>query len=143
MSVDLTAGIVRILKPDGTTAGTRFVVSSDGLIATCSHVVQSEESQLRGDPRPECVDVVFYVHREQRRAKVELGYWRQSDAEDVAILRVEGQLPQEVQALPLGNSAGGQGHNLITFGFPEAKPVEGISGKCEVIGRAASQEYPS
>jgi hypothetical protein len=34
MSVDLKAGIVRILKPDGTTAGTGFVVSDDRLIAT-------------------------------------------------------------------------------------------------------------
>ena len=41
MSNDLTAGIVRILKPDGSTAGTGFVVSDEGLIATCAHVVKA------------------------------------------------------------------------------------------------------
>jgi len=40
MNVDLTAGIVRVLAPAGATAGTGFVVTDDGLIATCAHVVQ-------------------------------------------------------------------------------------------------------
>ena len=40
MSEDLIIGIVRILTADDTTAGTGFVVTDDGLIATCAHVVQ-------------------------------------------------------------------------------------------------------
>jgi hypothetical protein len=40
MTVDLTAGVVRILKPNGATAGAGFVASDDGFIVTCAHVVR-------------------------------------------------------------------------------------------------------
>ena len=36
MSVDLKAGIVRVIGPDGATAGTGFIVTGDSLIATCA-----------------------------------------------------------------------------------------------------------
>jgi hypothetical protein len=38
---DLTASIVRILTSEGTTASTGFVITDDGLIATCAHVVEA------------------------------------------------------------------------------------------------------
>jgi hypothetical protein len=41
MAIDLKAGIVRIRKPDGTTAGTGFVVTDDGLIVTCARAVEA------------------------------------------------------------------------------------------------------
>jgi len=72
---DLTSSLVRILHPDGSTAGTGFVVSARGLIATCSHVVQSEQSQRDGEPRPERVTVVFHT-TEQREADVVPTWWR-------------------------------------------------------------------
>ena len=40
----LTRAIIRVLKSDGSTVGTGFVVSADGLIATCAHVVEAAES---------------------------------------------------------------------------------------------------
>jgi hypothetical protein len=75
MSEDLTAGIVRILAPDGSTAGTGFVVTDESLIATCAHVVQSEKSQRRGDPRPDYMDLVLHATGDRRRAKVEPEWW--------------------------------------------------------------------
>jgi hypothetical protein len=74
-------GIVRILTPDGSTAGTGFVVTDDGLIATCSRVVQSEKSQRRGDPRPDYADLVFHATGDCRRARVGPEWWRLADAE--------------------------------------------------------------
>ena len=56
MSFDLTKGIVRIVKPDGSTAGTGFVVSDEGLIATCAHVVQ-----LAGAGPGDTVQVSFHA----------------------------------------------------------------------------------
>lgn len=125
LSGNLTAGIVRILNPYGTTAGTGFV-ADDGLIATCSHVVQSQESRWRGEPRPDYVDLVFRATGDRRRAMVEPEWWRVADAEDVAILRLKGPLPEGVTPLLLGSSGGTSGHPFKTFGFPAAKSVEGM-----------------
>ena len=55
MTIDLTTGIVRILTSDGATAGTGFVVTDDGLIATCAHVVKAA-----GAGPGDKVRVVFY-----------------------------------------------------------------------------------
>ncbi len=137
MSVDLKAGIVRILKPDGTTAGTGFVVNDEGLIATCAHVVEYAEAEPGGTVR-----VVFHVTDEERQATAEPDWWRSADAEDVAILRLEGPLPKRVAPLPLGSSAQAEEDMFSTFGFPDAKPVEGMAGKCEVIGRTRQSGFP-
>lgn len=132
MTIDLKAGIVRILQPNGTTAGAGFIVVDDGLIATCAHVVEAAEA------RPgETVRVVFHSTSEKRSARVEPEWWRPPEAEDVAVLRLDGSLPEGVASLPLGSSEGVEGHTLSTFGFPDARPVEGIAGKCEVMDRTA------
>src|SRR5947209_2495728 len=116
MDFELRDGIVRILKPNGETAGTGFVLATDGLIATCSHVVQSSEAQKRGEPRPEKVTIVFRATGESREAQVEADWWRSSrTGEDVAILRVHGGLPQGVKLLPLGSSKGTCDHPFDTF----------------------------
>ena len=44
MHADLTAGIVRILRPDGATRVTGLFDSANSLIAIQSHVVQGEPS---------------------------------------------------------------------------------------------------
>jgi hypothetical protein len=49
-SADLRTGIVRVLREVGTTAVTGFPVSADGLVVTCSHVVQREAPRRRGEP---------------------------------------------------------------------------------------------
>ncbi|RMF30215.1 MAG: hypothetical protein D6759_12380, partial [Chloroflexi bacterium] len=135
MGEDLKAGIVRILKPNGRTAGTGFVVSEDGLIATCSHVVQDEESQQRGDPPPEVVEVVFHATGDRRRARVEPEWWRSADAEDVAILRLEGPLPEGVSALPLGSSQHSRGHHFWSRGY---RKVERFPGGLDAEGKIQS-----
>ncbi len=146
MSADLTVGLVRILRTDGTTTGTGFVISDEGLIATCSHVVQSEESQGRGDPRPDTVDIVFQATGERRQARVEPEWWRPADAEDVAILRMEDPLPEGVKPLPLGSSAASRGHEFNSRGyrlaehFPEGLEAGGkIQGHTSYKGQTALQ----
>lgn len=142
MAVDLRAGIVRILKPDGTTAGTGCVIGDGGLIITCSHVVQCEESQLRGDPKPDYVDLVFHMTKSPGRAKVDDGWWRPASAEDIAILRPMSALPEQVEPLALRGSDGTLGHSFRTFGFPEAKPVEGMWGYGIVGDRTTEAGHP-
>jgi hypothetical protein len=78
---DLKAGIVQIISP--TEIGTGFVVSDTGLITTCSHVVQSEESQLRGDPRPEKVSILFFANGQKGVARIVPEWWRPANGDGV------------------------------------------------------------
>jgi WD40 repeat protein/ABC-type Fe3+/spermidine/putrescine transport system ATPase subunit len=127
LSEDITAGIVRILS--GRSVGTGFVVSDDGLLVTCAHVL--------GSPCPERVSIIFLTTNEQREATVEMQWLRDVDTEDMAILRVQGGLPQGVRSLSLGSSTGVSGHKISTFGFPSAGEVEGVSGYGKILGRGS------
>ena len=146
MSIIWKAGIVRIIGPDGSTAGTGFVASKEGLIATCSHVVQAAKAQQHGVSPPESVEIVFLANGERRKAKVEPAWWRGVDAEDLAILRVcdsehQSSLPEGVNPLPLGSSDGIIGRIYHTIGFPQAASIEGMEGKCEVIGETVNHGF--
>jgi WD40 repeat protein len=143
MTIDLTAGIVRILNSEGLTSGTGFVVSDEGLIATCSHVVQSEDSQQRGDPRPDHVDVIFHATGDCRRAIVEPGWWRAHDVEDVAILRLEGILPEDATPLPLGSSQHSKGHPFSSRGYRLAEYFpEGLEAEGKIQGYTSYRDQP-
>ncbi|WP_375503678.1 serine protease [uncultured Nostoc sp.] len=120
---NLTPGIVRILKPDGKTAGTGFIVTKDGLIVTCAHVVEYAKAEPGGT-----VSLVFYARQQTYIGRVDEKYWSASTVGDIAILHLEGNLPNEVKPLQLGTSSGSSGHAFKTFGFPEAKPLEGMYG---------------
>src|SRR5712692_1179841 len=124
MAANVLSGIVRIVS--GRHIGTGFVVSADGLILTCAHVL--------GSSMPEKAGVVFLGSGEERDATVLAEGWRAFDAEDVAVLRVCGSLPEGVQPLPLGSSQGIEGHAMVTFGYPETGEVEGIRGTGTILG---------
>src|SRR6266849_5779704 len=127
MAANVLSGIVRIVS--GRHIGTGFVVSADGLILTCAHVL--------GSSMPEKARVVFQGSGEEREATVLAEGWRPVDAEDVAVLSVSGALPEDVQPLPLGSSQGIEGHAMVTFGYPEPGEVEGIRGAGTILGRGA------
>jgi len=129
----LTRGIVRILDGNRDTAGTGFVISESGLIATCSHVIQHETLQERGTPKPEKVTIVFHATGDEQDARVEPQWWLPWNAGDLAILRVEGILPQGIQPLPLGSAAGTNGHEVSAFGFPNIDDIEGIGADGRVV----------
>ena len=124
-----TTGIVRIIHKIGVTVGAGFVVTDDGLIVTCAHVIEKA-----GAGPGESVELIFHTTKESVRAQVISEWWRDSDAEDLAILRLEGELPEDVNRLQLGSSAKVKGKTFDTFGFPDAKPNEGLAGECKVIG---------
>ena len=128
MGPHLTDGIVRILTPDKSTAGTGFVIGEDGLIATCAHVVLDAEAGPGGT-----VSLVFPARpQEIRTAVVTRDYWRDDKAEDVAILRLEDSLPEGVTPLPLRTYSGK--HDLSSFGFPQEDPSDGRWGHGQVLG---------
>jgi signal transduction histidine kinase len=135
MNDDLIAGIVRILKSNGSTAGTGFIVSQDGLVATCSHVVQDLEEQRRGDPKPEEVGIVFRASGEKAKARVIPDYWLSYDDGDVSILESKVPFPAGSVSLPLGSSSAVAGHSFWSFGFPSTNPIDGIWGKGQVLNK--------
>jgi WD40 repeat protein len=134
LAIDLKAGVVRILQSDGkTTSGAGFVVSEKGLLATCSHVIQPEASQNRGEPRPEKVYVIFCTTGDRMAARVLPEFWRPADQEDVAVLQLEGNLPAAVRPLSLGSSQNTINHSFQTFGFPELGPKDGTYGDGHIL----------
>jgi WD40 repeat protein len=130
--MDLRVGIVRILKSDGKTAGTGFVVNDEGLIATCAHVIPPG-AQPRGNSVPGKVELIFSATGEKKSAYVDIAWWKPADKDDVAILRLEDALPKGVQHLILGSSLGTYDHKFETFGFPDKNPEEGIWGGGQIL----------
>ncbi|MFJ9821011.1 trypsin-like peptidase domain-containing protein [Streptomyces sp. NPDC101151] len=116
-------GVVRVLDREGATAGTGFLLTDDGLIATCAHVVHSAESGP-GD----VVELVFVVGGERMTATVDPDHWCGPDAEDVAVLRLEGTAPRTAVPLSLRRAAGGAGNRFMTYGFPDGLSEEGLWG---------------
>ena len=137
MNNDPTSGIVRILRPDGKTAGTGFVVAA-GLVATCAHVLPAAAQPRSGSPAGE-VELVFRANGEKRLAEVVSEWWRSADAGDVAILRLKGPLPEGVRALPLGSSVGTANHAFQSFGFPAANPEDGIWADGHILNETLMQ----
>ena len=139
MALDLKAGTVRVIRSDSETTGAGFVVSENGLIATCSHVIQPEASQKKGEPNPKRIHVIFCATGEQMAARVLLEFWRPADREDLAILQLEGELPTSVKPLPIGSSAGSGNHAFQTFGFPESGLKEGSYGDGHILNELPMQ----
>jgi S1-C subfamily serine protease len=111
---DPAAAIVRVLAPDGTTAGTGFLVTRDGLILTCTHVV---EAAARGYDE---VDVVFVQGDNGGRvlrARLEPGLTRPADQEDIACLRLVSADSETLAPTTLGTSTTSVGRTYRTFGF--------------------------
>ncbi|MBE7557295.1 MAG: serine protease [Anaerolineales bacterium] len=127
--MDITTGIVRILNPVGQTIGAGFVLTDDGLIATCAHVIESA-----GAGPGETVCLIFHHTGNKANATIEPEGWRESEAEDIAILRLVGHLPDEVAPVLLGTGVGTANHPIQTCGFPDLSPEGGLLGDGHILG---------
>lgn len=134
MSTNWKHGVVRVLSPDGS-QGTSFVVSNDGLIVTCAHVL--------GFPPPQQVTLVFSATETQAEAEVLTDWYRSEQEGDIAFLKVE-HLPETVSPLPLGSSSLSYHHRLLTFGYPQDDEVDGFLGTGTILedGPTTKEGYP-
>ena len=120
LSEAIEPALVRVLGPSGT-AGTGFIVDAAArLLVTCAHVVS-----YAGAGPGTSVELVHHRSGRPLRAAVVAEFWR--EPEDVAVLRADSNLPPEARAVALAGSGSPVGHPFLTFGFPEAKPVEAVS----------------
>jgi WD40 repeat protein len=116
-------GIVRILDRRGATVGSGFLLTADGLIATCAHV-----AELAAVGPGDTIDVEFLRAARRGSALAEPEFWRPPDREDVALLRWAGEVPERATPLLLRRAAGSAANRFMTYGFPEVADDRGIWG---------------
>jgi WD40 repeat protein len=114
--------IVRVLEPDGDTAGTAFFVAPD-LLATCAHVLVGDD-----------VDVEFGGVVVPARVVAQ----RAPEAEDLALLRVDGPGTPVVLA-PLLDAR----RRHLSWGFPAVKAVEGMAATVTELAPATDAGIPA
>ncbi|MGP4050240.1 nSTAND1 domain-containing NTPase [Streptomyces sp. 2A115] len=120
---DPRSAVVRILGPDASTLGTGFLLTSDGLVATCAHVIAESGSEAGSTVRVE-----FLMTGAGRDALVIPEYWRDPTREDVALLQIRGEPPAGARPLGLRRAAGSAGNRFSTYGFPRLRATSGLWG---------------
>lgn len=123
---EVDKSLIRVCDVRGETRGTGFVVS-DSLAVTCAHVVEACGGAPGGRVRG-----VFHLNKEVREAEVVSEFWRASDADDIAVLRVEGGMPHNVTPVRLGRTSGTDDHRCATLGYPRVGALQGVEGRGEI-----------
>lgn len=134
MDNNFQTGVVQILDSSGNVAGTGFIVSADGVVATCSHVIQLVDSQKRNEPLPDEIVVVLPLNNGKRFAHLLPQSWRPWNKGDIAFLKLEGDLPKSVHPITLGATVNISDHPIQTFGYPTVGEVEGLTGSGAILG---------
>lgn len=109
----LEAGTIRILEPDGSTAGTGFLVSKR-LAVTCAHVVESVKAKP-GD----VLKIQYHIGNGISEGKVLKDGWSKTD--DIAFLLLGSSIGK---AVPVDYAASSNGHNFLALGYPEGSDVD-------------------
>ena len=120
--------------------GTGFVLTNDGLIATCSHVIQNKESQRAGEQKPKSVKLSFVASDIDGYAEVVDEWWRPIGQGDIAILKltIPESLPNGVRPALLSRFSGSQQHDFQALGYPRGRE-RWATGK--IIGEVTDPEF--
>lgn len=137
MHINLTCGVILILDQQDQAIGTGFILTEDGFIVTCAHVIES----AGGGPTV-TIHVIIYEAGEKQETHVIPDWWRDPSAEDVAILQLVGNLPDSAKPLLLGSSVSVSNHPFETIGFPPTNPTGGILGSGYILGKTVINNVP-
>lgn len=132
----IEGGVLRLLAPGNQPVGAGFLVTGSELL-TCAHVVTSSLG-LRDIPitlpeGPLSLDFPLVAPGEICPAKVV--HWR--PALDLAVLRIETQIPAGAAPVPLVQSDDLWGHRFRALGFPRDH-ADGVWVSGELRGRTAA-----
>ncbi|MGD9099691.1 MAG: trypsin-like peptidase domain-containing protein, partial [Anaerolineae bacterium] len=128
MGQDLRACVIQIHDANDVVWGSGFVLS-DEVAVTCAHVVEDA-----GAGPGELVSVAFVQAGESCLAEASADAWRPSDSGDVAILSLQGQLPDGVRPAVLASSEATQGHAFRALGYPEIGDLQGLWAEGKILG---------
>lgn len=131
MQQELRAGIVRVIVSTkaGETLriGTGFIVTDDGLIATCAHVVHNNAGS------EQVIMIEFHGTSQRQIATIVPEMWRPPGDGDIAFLRIHGPLPLSTKALALGSSKDSAGHMFYSWGYRLAEDFdEGLAAEGKI-----------
>lgn len=132
----LEAGTIRILKPDGSTAGTGFLVSKR-LAMTCAHVIESAHASY-GD------EIKFKFHLGDvkiQTAKILKEGW--SIENDVAIMELIDKPPKWIRPITMQSSQAMEGRAFQCLGYPNDGVVQTRWAQGNVSGFTEVQGYPN
>ncbi len=120
--------IVRIHASDGKPVGTGFLISDEGHILTCAHVIVPSKLQRTGNfTLPNTVTCSWiFPDIKPFTAKLLTQLWVDSADGDMAVLKVEGALPQSAYSVVFDNPGDHINQQFTAFGFPKEKP-EGLN----------------
>jgi hypothetical protein len=128
MTQDLKHCVIQIRDSKGIVHGTGFVVDANTAV-TCAHVVEAAGAGLGGS-----VTIVFAPIGDTSPAEVLPDVWRLSDAEDIAILRLQDELPSGLIPVILGPGEGAVDHSFRAFGYPLVGDMQGVWARGEILG---------
>ncbi len=133
----LKSAIVKILRPDGRTAGTGLYVAA-GLVVTCAHVAAKAAGteSACGEGSTVALRFHFAVPAERMEARVASAGWRPEY--DVAILKISGTPPFECGWHPSGDIDETTGLDADCFGFGQSSEPDGATAECHIPSLAAT-----
>ncbi|MCH2247184.1 MAG: serine protease [Crocosphaera sp.] len=151
MSISFNKSIVRIYKEQNEEKiiGAGFLVSDEYLI-TCAHVVnESLGYGVTRQEKPNNTEIIkfdFPVIASGQPLEAIVEEWkpvnfRTNEPQDIAILRLQSKLPDDVKQLPLINTKEQDldEHKFKAFGFPKVKPT-GVNSEGKIRGDVAYQK---
>jgi hypothetical protein len=130
-------GVVAIIGRGSMPVGAGFVVSRDGLILTCAHVLR--DAGWSDGTWSALVQVRFEAGRRFADALVQEECYSNLTEGDFALLRLEGGLPGGVAVLKLGPAAGTEGHEIRFRGYPADR--DGVVGGYGRVLAQATDRY--
>ena len=126
------AGIVRILNKQNGSAGSGFIIALSRpylFIATCTHVIQQAYPEALELPQAKTIPLLFQTDSSVVPMLASVEMTTPDTAQDITILRVEGDIPKRVRPLRLCLATDIAGRHVWTFGYPRTGEILGAWGQ--------------